>query len=127
MTLGFVSLCIMGFIIGGALQPLKTVFPLFIILYGIFQAMGEMGPGVSTFLCASESFPTPVRGHFVGLAAAMGKVGAAVGKFSPKNPQNSPSNPGLKRGFTIYLQVPKSSEQSKILSRTSRKANAPHS
>ena len=80
MALGFTCLGVMGFIIGGALTQLKTVFPLFVVLYGIFNASGEMGPGVATFLCASESFPTPLRGHFVGLAAAMGKVGAAVGK-----------------------------------------------
>jgi hypothetical protein len=33
-----------------------------------------MGPGVATFLCGAESFPTPIRGHFLGLAAAVGKV-----------------------------------------------------
>ncbi|KAK7457098.1 hypothetical protein VKT23_010400 [Stygiomarasmius scandens] len=32
-----------------------------------------------TFLVSSESFPTPVRGHFLGFAAAAGKVGAAIG------------------------------------------------
>ena len=38
-----------------------------------------MGPGVATFLCGAESFPTPIRGHFLGLAAAVGKAGAAIG------------------------------------------------
>ena len=54
-------------------------------MYGIFQALGEMGPGVSTFLCASESFPTPLRGHFLGFAAAVGKAGASIGTevFTP--------------------------------------------
>ena len=47
--------------------------------YGIFNAFGEMGPGVATFLCGAESFPTPLRGHFLGLAAAVGKAGAAIG------------------------------------------------
>ncbi|KUM64141.1 hypothetical protein ACN42_g2957 [Penicillium freii] len=52
---------------------------------GIFQALGEMGPGVSTFLCASESFPTPLRGHFLEFAAAVGKTGASIGTevFTP--------------------------------------------
>lgn len=40
----------LGFIIGGALKPIQSVFPLFVVLYGIFQALGEMGPGVSIFL-----------------------------------------------------------------------------
>jgi MFS family permease len=44
-----------------------------------------MGPGVATFLCGAESFPTPVRGHFLGLATAVGKAGAAIGTqvFTP--------------------------------------------
>lgn len=47
MTLGFLGWTILGFIIGGALSPIQSVFPLFIVLYGIFNALGEMGPGVS--------------------------------------------------------------------------------
>jgi MFS family permease len=44
-----------------------------------------MGPGVATFLCGAESFPTPLRGHFLGFAAAVGKAGAAIGTevFTP--------------------------------------------
>ncbi|CAI7663248.1 unnamed protein product [Penicillium bialowiezense] len=85
MTLGFLLWAIWGFILGGALEHIQKVFPLFIVMYGIFQALGEMGPGVSTFLCASESFPTPLRGHFLGLAAAVGKAGASIGTevFTP--------------------------------------------
>ena len=37
-----------------------------------------MGPDVATFLSASEAFPTPLRGHFTGFAAAEGKAGAAI-------------------------------------------------
>ena len=75
----------MGFIIGGALKPIQSVFPLFVVLYGIFNSFGEMGPGVCTFLVASESFPTPLRGHYLGFAAAVGKAGAAIGTqvFTP--------------------------------------------
>ncbi len=47
MCLGFGVWTIMGFIIGGALNPIQSVLPLFIVLYGIFNAAGEMGPGVS--------------------------------------------------------------------------------
>ncbi|KAF7178259.1 hypothetical protein CNMCM7691_006934 [Aspergillus felis] len=85
MTLGFMLCAIWGFILGGALRPIQSVFPLFVVMYGIFNAFQEMGPGVSTFLCASESFPTPLRGHFMGLAAAVGKAGAAIGTevFTP--------------------------------------------
>ncbi|KAL4792948.1 major facilitator superfamily domain-containing protein [Aspergillus venezuelensis] len=79
MTLGFLLWSIWGFILGGALNLIQPVFSLFIIMYGIFNALGEMGPGVSTFLCASESFPTPLRGHFLGPAAAAGNAGASIG------------------------------------------------
>ncbi|CAG8053089.1 unnamed protein product [Penicillium salamii] len=93
MTFGFLLWALWGFILGGALRPIQGVFPLFIVMYGIFQALGEMGPGVSTFLCASESFPTPLRGHFLGFAAAVGKAGASIGTevFTPI--QNSFASP----------------------------------
>ncbi|GFF70994.1 probable metabolite transport protein GIT1 [Aspergillus lentulus] len=64
MTLGFVLCAIWGFILGGALRPIHSVLPLFVVMYGIFNAFQEMSPGVLTFPCASESFPTPLRGHF---------------------------------------------------------------
>ncbi|WPH04629.1 Hypothetical protein R9X50_00752200 [Acrodontium crateriforme] len=85
MTLGFALWAVLGFIIGGALAPIQSHLGAFIVLYGIFNALGEMGPGVATFLCGAESFPTPIRGHFLGLAAAVGKAGAAIGTqvFTP--------------------------------------------
>lgn len=85
MTLGFFLWAIVGFILGGAIGPIQSVFPLFVVMYGIFNSLGEMGPGVATFLCAAESFPTPLRGHYMGFAAAVGKAGAAIGTqvFTP--------------------------------------------
>ena len=47
MTLGFACWAVLGFIIGGALSQIQKIFPLFVVLYGIFNAFGEMGP-VST-------------------------------------------------------------------------------
>ncbi|RAH49615.1 uncharacterized protein BO95DRAFT_460009 [Aspergillus brunneoviolaceus CBS 621.78] len=73
MTLGFVLWAIWGFILGGALQPILSVFPLFVIMYGVFNALGEMGPGVSTFL----------------LAAAVGKAGGSIGTEVFTSIQNS--------------------------------------
>ncbi|KAJ5205081.1 uncharacterized protein N7498_005960 [Penicillium cinerascens] len=52
---------------------------LFIVFYGIFLTLGEVGPGSTIVLTASESFPTAIRGHAVGLAAAWSKAGAAIG------------------------------------------------
>lgn len=45
MALGFSLQAILGFIIGGAIGPIQTVFPLFVVLYGIFLTLGEVGPG----------------------------------------------------------------------------------
>lgn len=53
MTLGFVLWSIMGFIIGGAVFPIKSILPLFIVLYGIFNGLGEMGPGVYSLSCTT--------------------------------------------------------------------------
>jgi len=62
-----------------------------------------MGPGVATFLCGAESFPTPVRGHFLGLAAAMGKAGAAIGTqvFTPIQESFSDGFAGVQAVFLI--------------------------
>ncbi|KAK1008768.1 hypothetical protein LTS01_002041 [Friedmanniomyces endolithicus] len=110
MTLGFVCWAIMGFIIGGALGPTQTITPLFLVLYGIFNSFGETGPGVATketrsaqFLCGAESFPTPIRGHFLGLAAAVGKTGAAIGTqvFTPIQNSFSDTEKGVQGVFLI--------------------------
>ena len=103
MCLGFFLWGVLGFVIGGALGPIQSVFPLFVVLYGIFNALGEMGPGVATFLCGAESFPTPLRGHFLGFAAAVGKAGAAIGTqvFTPIQNSFSDAQKGVQGVFLI--------------------------
>lgn len=103
MALGFFVWALWGFLLGGALHPIQTVFPLFVVMYGIFQCLGEMGPGVSTFLCSAESFPTPLRGHFIGFAAAFGKAGASVGTqvFIPIQHSFSSTEKGQQAVFLI--------------------------
>ncbi|KAJ5955548.1 hypothetical protein N7501_009827 [Penicillium viridicatum] len=54
-------------------------FPAFCSHIQHFPSTRRDGPGVLTFLCASESFPTPLRDHFLGFAAAVGKAGASIG------------------------------------------------
>ena len=49
------------------------------ILFGLFQSFLSLGPGNNNFVISSESFPTAIRGHCLGFAAAMGKTGAAIG------------------------------------------------
>ncbi|OQU97322.1 hypothetical protein CLAIMM_03268 [Cladophialophora immunda] len=103
MTFGFGCWAVLGFILGGALGPIQSVFPLFVVLYGIFNSLGEMGPGVCTFLTAAESFPTPLRGHFMGFAAAVGKAGAAIGTqvFTPIQNSFSDTQKGTQAVFLI--------------------------
>lgn len=78
-ALGWTIVCVFGFVIGGSMIQLRTVFPLFVTLYALFQTFLSVGPGDCNFLVSSESFPTPLPGHFLGFAAAVGKAGAAVG------------------------------------------------
>ncbi|KAI1381981.1 metabolite transport protein [Hypoxylon crocopeplum] len=79
MALGFGLQAILGFVLGGAAEPIQTVFPLFVVLYGIFLTLGEVGPGSTVVLTASECFPTSIRGQMMGFVAAWSKAGAAIG------------------------------------------------
>ncbi|CAK4031167.1 major facilitator superfamily transporter [Lecanosticta acicola] len=79
MCLGFTLQAILGFVIGGANEKIQSVFPLFIVLYGVFLTLGEVGPGSTVVLTASECFPTSIRGQMMGLVSAFSKAGAAIG------------------------------------------------
>ncbi|KAF2093224.1 MFS general substrate transporter [Rhizodiscina lignyota] len=79
MALGFGLQAILGFILGGAYLPIQNVFPLFIVMYGIFLMLGEVGPGATVILTASECFPTSIRGQMMGFVSAWSKAGAAIG------------------------------------------------
>ncbi|GAD95217.1 conserved hypothetical protein [Paecilomyces variotii No. 5] len=79
MALGYTLQAILGFILGGALGPIETILPLFIVLYGFFLTLGEIGPGATIVVTTTESFPTALRGHGVGFVAAWSKAGAAIG------------------------------------------------
>lgn len=45
MALGFFLQAGLGFVLGGAMVPIQSNFPLFVILYGLFLTLGEVGPG----------------------------------------------------------------------------------
>ena len=38
----------------------------FVVMYGIFLALGEVGPGANIGLMSSKLASTPIRGHFYG-------------------------------------------------------------
>ncbi|KZF20606.1 MFS general substrate transporter [Xylona heveae TC161] len=78
--IGFLGYVVFGFIVGGAYKPLtERSIPAFIVLYGLMQCMGHLGPGATIGLMSVESYPTAVRGMGYGISAAFGKAGAAVG------------------------------------------------
>jgi len=88
-----------GFIIGGLYDHLTTEsLPAFVVLYGLLQAFGHMGPGATIGLISCESYPTAARGMGYGVAAGFGKAGAAVGTqvFTPLRESAGPAS-------TFYL------------------------
>jgi MFS family permease len=79
MALGFGLQACLGFIIGGCLEYIQKRTALFIVLYGLFLTLGEVGPGATIVATSSEFFPTSIRGQMLGLCAAVSKAGAAIG------------------------------------------------
>ncbi|KAF2114960.1 major facilitator superfamily domain-containing protein [Lophiotrema nucula] len=79
MALGFGLQAILGFIMGGCLEYIQKRTALFIVLYGLFLTLGEVGPGATIVATSSEFFPTSIRGQMLGLCAAFSKAGAAIG------------------------------------------------
>jgi len=49
--------------------------------FAMFNLMVNWGPNATTYMLPAEVFPTSVRATGHGLAAAVGKVGAAIGTF----------------------------------------------
>ncbi|KAE9376913.1 MFS general substrate transporter [Stipitochalara longipes BDJ] len=72
---------VLGFIIGGCYTSLTTKsIPAFVVLYGLLQCLGHMGPGATIGLMSVESYPTAVRGMGYGISAAFTPIQAAAGK-----------------------------------------------
>ena len=79
MAFGFTLQAVVGFVLGGANEQIQSVFPLFVVLYGLFLTLGEVGPGSTVVLASSECFPTSIRGQMMGFVSAWSKAGAAIG------------------------------------------------
>ncbi|KAH8170342.1 sugar transporter domain-containing protein [Sarocladium implicatum] len=103
MALGFALQAIIGFILGGATDKIQSVFPLFIVLYGLFLTCGEIGPGSTVVLTASESFPTSIRGQMMGFISACSKAGAAIGSQVFTTILNSYSDRPAKGDQAVFL------------------------
>jgi MFS family permease len=81
LAIGVTLQSILGFCMAGKLESLQGSIAGFVVLYGIFMALGEFGPGDNIGLLAAKTSCTPVRGQYYGIAAAIGKVGAFVGTY----------------------------------------------
>ncbi|KAI0975963.1 putative glycerophosphoinositol permease [Xylaria arbuscula] len=79
MMLGFSGYLIFGLIVGLAYEKVTKIVPLFVVLYGLMQSSGNLGPGDMLGLLSSEAYATAVRGTCYGISAALGKTGGAVG------------------------------------------------
>ncbi|KAH7036715.1 major facilitator superfamily domain-containing protein [Macrophomina phaseolina] len=83
--LGFGGYLLVGLIVGCSFAQLTQVIPAFVVMYGLMQSLGHMGPGATLGLVSTESYPTAIRGVCYAISAALGKAGAAVGTevFTP--------------------------------------------
>ena len=81
MTAGLLCQSIIGFGMTAGYYNLKNNIGSFVVVYGIFTALGEFGAGNNTSVLASKTSATPIRGQYYGIAAAVGKVGAFVGTY----------------------------------------------
>ncbi|KAJ4353044.1 glycerophosphoinositol permease [Ascochyta clinopodiicola] len=75
---------IIGFIMAGCYPWLNKPENVagFVVVYGIFLALGEFGPGDNIGLIASKTCATGIRGQYYGIAAAVGKIGAFAGSYA---------------------------------------------
>lgn len=65
----------------GVYEKISANVAAFAAVYGIFLALGEVGPGNNIGLLAAKTCATGVRGRYYGIAAAVGKIGAFVGTW----------------------------------------------
>ncbi|CCC09880.1 unnamed protein product [Sordaria macrospora k-hell] len=83
LALGVFLQAIVGFIMAACYSSLAqpSRVAAFAVVYGIFQSLGELGPGNNIGLIAAKTCATGIRGQYYGLAAAVGKIGAFVGTW----------------------------------------------
>ncbi|EPS95587.1 MFS Git1p glycerophosphoinositol permease [Fomitopsis schrenkii] len=102
MMIGFSGYLVFGLAIALSYNDIIKTLPLFVVLYGLMQSSGNLGPGDMLGLVSTESYPTAIRGTFYGLSAAIGKTGAAIGTqvFTPIE-----NNLGMRWTFIIAAIV----------------------
>ncbi|EEB05232.1 glycerophosphodiester transporter [Schizosaccharomyces japonicus yFS275] len=79
---GLVLQSVVGFLLSGFFPSLVKHLAGFCVLYGLFLTLGEFGPGNNVGVLASKTCPAAFRGLYYGIAAAIGKCGAAAGVYA---------------------------------------------
>ncbi|KAF2194139.1 MFS general substrate transporter [Zopfia rhizophila CBS 207.26] len=94
LALGVTLQGIIGFIMAGCYPWLNKPENVagFVVVYGVFLALGEFGPGDNIGLVASKTCATGIRGQYYGIAAAIGKVGAFAGSYTLDSIQKNASD-----------------------------------
>ncbi|MCJ1477799.1 hypothetical protein MMC13_006472 [Lambiella insularis] len=93
---GVLAQGLVGFLMSGLYPILNTPKNVggFVVIYGIFLSLGELGPGDNIGLVASKTSATAIRGQYYAIAAALGKIGAFVGTYVfPVIQNNAPGGP----------------------------------
>ncbi|CAP66588.1 uncharacterized protein PODANS_4_9020, partial [Podospora anserina S mat+] len=83
LAVGVLLQGVVGFVMAGCYPYLARpeVVGGFAVVFGIFQSLGELGPGNNIGVLAAKTCATGVRGQYYGVAAAVGKLGAFVGTY----------------------------------------------
>jgi MFS family permease len=79
-TLGFVGMAA-GMLIVAMGSSMNENKALIFLGFALFNLLVNAGPNATTFALPTELFPTSIRASAHGLAAAAGKLGAAIGIF----------------------------------------------
>jgi PHS family inorganic phosphate transporter-like MFS transporter len=77
--IGFLMLGIIYFTMGISFVYLVQTPAFFITLYGLSFYFANLGPNTTTFVLASELYPSEIRSTCHGISAAFGKIGGIVG------------------------------------------------
>ncbi|KAF2206260.1 hypothetical protein CERZMDRAFT_53505 [Cercospora zeae-maydis SCOH1-5] len=98
---------VFGFVMSSAYEELRKPknVSAFVVLYGLFLALGEMGPGDNIGLVASKTCATGVRGQYYAIAAACGKIGGFIGNYIFPYIQNAGGGEDTVKGgqFPFYV------------------------
>lgn len=105
LFIGVVLQGIIGFIMAGCYPYLNKPENVagFVVVYGVFLALGEFGPGDNIGLLASKTCATGIRGQYYGIAAAIGKIGAFSGSYALDSIQKAAGDDEIAAGRNPFF------------------------